>query len=112
MRKKMLLLVAGSLFAGAFAFACGSDDANDVVDQVQTEVGDAATSIVGEVTEISGDDTPEAGGAQRTPTPDCPTVEVNGTPAAAETVPAGCDDETPEADQTEESEETETAEAE
>jgi hypothetical protein len=92
---------------GAFAFACDDDDDTDVVDETQTEIGGAATSITGEVTEITDDETPSAGGAEATTTAlaDCPTPDPSGTPDPEATVPAGCPtvsggDETPIAGET------------
>lgn len=96
MRWKLLILMASSLLAGAFAFACGDDDGTNVFDEVQTEVGEAATEITGEVTEITADgETPAAGGSEGTETPRCPTPQAGETPDPEATVPAGCP--TPEA---------------
>jgi hypothetical protein len=89
--KKLLLLAACSLLVGAFAFACDDDDDTSVIDEVATEIGDAATSITGEITEITEDETPEAGGNEATRSPDdCPTVEADDTPDPDATIPAGC----------------------
>jgi hypothetical protein len=100
LRQKLLLLVASSLLVGAVAFACNDDDDTSVIDEVATEVGDAATAITGEVTEITDDEdgTPSAGGGEGTATPDCPTPEAGETPDPEATVPAGCP--TPDAEAT------------
>ncbi|MEX2227991.1 MAG: hypothetical protein WEB52_16275 [Dehalococcoidia bacterium] len=87
------MLAASSILLGAFAFACDDDDDTDLIEEVQTEVGEAATAITGEVTEITADDdeTPGAGGSEGTEEPDnCATPEAAETPDPEATVPAGC----------------------
>jgi hypothetical protein len=90
LRRKLLLLAAASMVVGAFAFACDDDDSTDVVDEVQTQIGDAATTITGRVTAITDEETPEAGGAERTSEPVCPTPEEGETPEPDATAPPGC----------------------
>jgi hypothetical protein len=77
------------MLVGAFAFACDDDEDTDIVDEVQTEVLDAATEVTEEVTQITDDDdeTPGAGGGE---SDDCPTPDPSGTPDPEATVPAGC----------------------
>ena len=77
MRRKLLLLAAASMMVGAFAFACDDDDSTDVVDEVQTQIGDAATTITGRVTAITEDETPEP---DATAPPGCPQPSATATP--------------------------------